>query len=292
MCRQQSGLEIAVRGGGHGVAGHGVVDDGLVVDLRRMNGVQIDPDARIARVGGGATWGDFDRACRFYWLGTTGGRVSTTGVAGLTLGGGSGWLERKFGLTCDSLVSVELVTADGRLLIADETKNPELFWALHGGGGNFGVATALTFRLQRLPVTTLALLFWSMDAGPAVFRAYRDLIEQRAPDELGGAAVYLTGPPEEFVPEQLRGTLIAGVVAVYAGDEAEARDVLAPLLHWLRRGRWSRRCRISSCSRRWTIRPGFAITGPPSICRRCPIRRCRRSASGLRTCRRRHRRSS
>jgi FAD/FMN-containing dehydrogenase len=222
-------LEIAVRGGGHGVAGTGVTDGGLVVDLRRMNSVQIDPEARIARVGGGATWGDVDRACAPYLLATTGGRVSTTGVAGLTLGGGSGWLERKFGLACDALVSVELVTADGRLLIADETRNTELFWALHGGGGNFGIATALTFRLQQLPSTTLALLLWPASAGPAVLRAYRDLIDSGVPEELGGGVIYLTGPPEEFVPAHLQGQLLVGAAAVYAGGEAELRDVFAPL---------------------------------------------------------------
>ncbi|MFI6832829.1 MULTISPECIES: FAD-binding oxidoreductase [unclassified Kribbella] len=222
-------LELAVRGGGHGVAGTGVTEGGLVVDLRRLNDVQIDPEARLARVGGGATWGDFDRACRPYWLATTGGRVSTTGVAGLTLGGGSGWLERKFGLACDALVSVELVTADGRLIIADETKNTELFWALHGGGGNFGVATSMTFKLQPLPAVTLGLLMWPADAGPTVFRAYRDLIEQGAPEELGGGAIYLTGPPEDFVPQHLQGKLTVAVAGVYAGGEPELRDALAPM---------------------------------------------------------------
>ncbi|GAB3811489.1 FAD-binding oxidoreductase [Kribbella italica] len=223
------GLEIAVRGGGHGVAGTGVSDGGLVVDLRRLNTVQVDADARIARVGGGATWGDFDRMCQPYWLGTTGGRVSTTGVAGLTLGGGSGWLERKWGFACDNLVSVELITADGELVIADETRNTELFWALHGGGGNFGAATALTFRLQVLPVVTLALLFWPAEAGPDVVRAYRDLIDGGAPDELGGGVFYLTGPPEEFVPLHLQGEPLVAAGAVYMGDEAETRDVFKPM---------------------------------------------------------------
>jgi FAD/FMN-containing dehydrogenase len=223
------GLEVAVRGGGHGVAGTAVTEGGLVVDLRRMNSVQVDPFARIARVGGGATWGDVDRAGQKYLLATTGGRASTTGVAGLTLGGGSGWLERKFGLACDALVSVELVTADGRLLIADEAKNPELFWALHGGGGNFGVATSLTFHLKQLPTTTLALLMWPASMGPDVLRAYRDLIEQGAPDELGGGVIYLTGPPEEFVPAHLHGELMVGAAAIYAGSEAETREVFAPL---------------------------------------------------------------
>jgi FAD/FMN-containing dehydrogenase len=224
------GLEIAVRGGGHGVAGTAVVEDGLVVDLRRMNSVQIDPSARIARVGGGATWGDLDRACQPYQLATTGGRASTTGVAGLTLGGGSGWLERKLGLASDALVSVELVTADGRLLIADETKNPDLFWALHGGGGNFGIATSLTFRLHELPTTTLALLLWPASRGAEVLRAYRDLFEQGPPDELGGGVLYLTGPPEEFVPAHLHGQPAVAAAAIYAGGEAETREAFAPLL--------------------------------------------------------------
>ncbi|WP_432941059.1 FAD-binding oxidoreductase [Kribbella sp. CA-253562] len=225
----EQGLEIAVRGGGHGVAGTGVSDGGLVVDLRRLNTVQVDADARIARVGGGATWGDFDRMCQPYSLGTTGGRVSTTGVAGLTLGGGSGWLERKWGLACDNLVSVELITADGELVIADETRNTELFWALHGGGGNFGAATALTFRLEVLPVVTLAMLMWPADAGPDVIQAWRNLYEGGAPDELGGGALFLTGPPEDFVPLHLQGEPLVATVAVFMGDEAQTREVFGPM---------------------------------------------------------------
>ncbi|TDO45937.1 FAD/FMN-containing dehydrogenase [Kribbella sp. VKM Ac-2527] len=223
------GLEIAVRGGGHGVAGTALTEGGLVVDVRRMNSVQVDPDARVVRVGGGATWGDLDRACQPYWLATTGGRVSTTGVAGLTLGGGSGWLERKFGLACDNLISVELITAEGELVIADETRNTDLFWALHGGGGNFGVATSLTFRLHSVPVTTLSMLLWPASAGPEVLRAYRDLFEAGAPEELGGGVIYMTGPPEEFVPEHLQGRLLVGAGGVYLGSEEETREVLKPL---------------------------------------------------------------
>jgi FAD/FMN-containing dehydrogenase len=223
------GLRISVRSGGHSVAGNSLVDDGLVVDMRNINDVSVDPDARTARVGGGATWSDFDRAAQPHGLATTGGRVSTTGVAGLTLGGGSGWFERKFGLACDSLISVDLVTADGRLVTASEDENPELFWALHGGGGNFGIATSFEFRLHSLPVTTLALLLFPPDRGPEVVRRYRDFAEQ-APDEVGGGALYLTGPPEEFVPEHLRGQLTLGVGVMYAGGEAEAREVAAPLL--------------------------------------------------------------
>ncbi|MQA75469.1 MAG: FAD-binding protein [Solirubrobacterales bacterium] len=223
-------LEVAIRGGGHSVTGASLTDGGLVVDMRRMNSVSVDAAARTATVQGGAVWGDFDRATQPHGLMSTGGRVSTTGVAGLTLGGGSGWLERKFGFACDSLESVDLVTADGRPVTASESENPELFWALHGGGGNFGVATELVFRLQPLPVVTFALLLWPAADGPEVSRRYRDLMDGGAPEELGGAFAYITGPPEEFVPEHLRGELVSGLVLVYAGGEGEAREAIAPIL--------------------------------------------------------------
>jgi FAD/FMN-containing dehydrogenase len=223
------GLPISVRSGGHSVAGNSLVEDGLVVDMRNMDAVSVDPDARTATVGGGATWSHFDRAAEPHGLATTGGRVSTTGVAGLTLGGGSGWFERKFGLACDNLISVDLVTADGRRVRASEDENPELFWALHGGGGNFGIATSFEFRLHPLPVVTLALNLFPPERGPEVVRRYRDFAEE-APDEVGGGALYLTGPPEEFVPEHMQGQLVLGVGVMYAGGEAEAREAAAPIL--------------------------------------------------------------
>jgi FAD/FMN-containing dehydrogenase len=226
---REQGLPISVRSGGHSVAGNSLVEEGLVVDMRNVNGVSVDPDARTAIVGGGSTWSHFDRAAEPHGLATTGGRVSTTGVAGLTLGGGSGWFERKFGLACDSLISVEVVTADGRQVTASERENPELFWALHGGGGNFGIATSFEFRLHPLPVATLALLLFPPDRGPEVTRRYRDFAEE-APDEVGGGVLYLTGPPEEFVPEHMQGQLALGVGVMYAGGETEARQVAAPLL--------------------------------------------------------------
>ncbi len=226
---QAEGLEIAIRSGGHSVAGASSVEGGLVIDLRRMNAVEVDPDARTATVAGGATWSHLDAATQPHALMTTGGRVSTTGVAGLTLGGGSGWLERRFGLACDNLAEVELVTADGRVVVAGEDQNPELFWALHGGGGNFGIATRLVFRLHALPAATLALLLWPAEGGPEVARVYRDLVESGVPDELGGGAAYLTGPPEEFVPEHLHNQRVAGLIGVFAGGEAELREVLAPI---------------------------------------------------------------
>jgi FAD/FMN-containing dehydrogenase len=223
-------LEIAIRSGGHSVAGASLSDGGLVVDMRNMNRVEVDPQARTATAAGGATWSDFDRATQPHGLMAPGGRVSTTGVAGLTLGGGSTWLERKFGFACDNLISVDLVTADGREVTASEDENPELFWALHGAGGNFGVATKLVFRLNELPAATLALLLWPADAGPELATTYRDLIDAGAPEELGGGLAYITGPPEEFVPAELQGQLTAGVIAVYAGTEAEMRETLAPIL--------------------------------------------------------------
>lgn len=226
---RELGLEIAVRGGGHSVAGMSLTDGGVVIDLRRMNAVTVDPGALTARVAGGATMSDLDRACEPYGLMTTGGRVSTTGVGGFTLSGGSGWLERKFGLACDNLLAVELVTADGSTVRASGNENPELFWALHGGGGNFGVATQFVFQLHPLPAVTLAMLLWRPEAGPEVARAYRDLLE-RAPDEVGGLFGYLTGPPEDFVPPHLVDRLTCVVVFIYAGGEAEAREVLRPLL--------------------------------------------------------------
>jgi FAD/FMN-containing dehydrogenase len=223
------GLEVAVRGGGHGVAGTALADGGLVVDLRRMCGVTVDPSARTATVGGGATMSHLDRACEPYGLATTGGRVSTTGVGGFALGGGTGWLDRRFGLACDNLLSVELVTAAGEPVTASADENPDLFWALHGGGGNFGVATALTFRLHEVAAVTLTLLMWRPeDAEPAV-RAVRDLFEQ-GPDEIGGGILWMTAPEEDFVPADLAGRLVCAAVVVFVGPEAAARDVIAPLL--------------------------------------------------------------
>ncbi|MEU9126500.1 FAD-binding oxidoreductase [Kitasatospora sp. NPDC048540] len=223
------GLELSVRGGGHGVTGAAVAEGGLVVDLRRMNSVQVDPQAGTARVGGGATMADLDRATQPYGLATTGGRASTTGVGGLTLGGGSGWLERRFGLMCDNLLSADLVTADSRRVRADEQQHPELFWALHGGGGNFGVVTSFTFGLHPLPAFAIALLLWPAEAGPEVVRRYRDYLDD-APDEVGGALLYLTAPPEPFVPPDLVGRLAVGILLTYTGGLGQAQPVFEPLL--------------------------------------------------------------
>lgn len=226
---RERGLEIAVRGGGHSVAGMSTTDGGLVVDLRAMNSVDVDTAGGTVRVAGGATMSHLDRALEPHGLAAVGGRVSTTGVGGFTLGGGTGWLDRKYGLACDNLLSVDLVTAGGDLVTASEDQNPELFWALHGGGGNFGVATSMTMRTHDLPSITACLLLWEPAAGEEVLRVYRDLMES-GPDEVGGGAIYLTGPPEEFVPVNLVGNLTLLVLVTWCGPEAEARDFIEPLL--------------------------------------------------------------
>lgn len=222
-------LKIAVRGGGHSVAGMSLNDGGLVVDLRRMHEVTVHPETKTVRVGGGATMSHLDRACQPHGLATTGGRASTTGVGGFVLGGGSGWLDRKFGLAVDNLLGVELVTADGDLLQVSPENHPELFWGLHGGGGNFGVATSMTLQLHELPVMSIAFLLYLPERGPEVVRTYRDVIEA-GPPEASGAALYVTGPPEEFVPPHLVGLLLAGALLTYAGPEEEMRRLAEPLL--------------------------------------------------------------
>jgi FAD/FMN-containing dehydrogenase len=221
------GLEIAVRGGGHSAAGSGTTEGGMVIDLRRMNSVDVDPLRRVARAGGGATWADFDRATAKYGLATTGGRDSCTGVAGVTLGGGSGW---QFGFACDNLLSVDLVTADGLQLTASETENPELFWALHGGGGNFGVVTSLTFKLHPVSNVSTAFLVWPAAAHAEVTRTFRDIFEGDAPPELGGAVLAATVRPTRIAPPELHGQLVTVARAVHTGCERDLVDLIEPLL--------------------------------------------------------------
>ncbi|UUU34956.1 FAD-binding oxidoreductase [Streptomyces sp. CA-210063] len=222
-------LRIAVRGGGHSVAGMALNDNGLVIDLRRMHAVTVHPGSMSVRVEGGATMSHLDRATEPHRLATTGGRASTTGVGGFVLGGGSGWLDRVFGLAVDNLLGVELVTADGQAVRASSEENPDLFWALHGGGGNFGVATALTLRLHELPAFSIALLLYLPERGPEVVRVYRDVIET-GPPEASGGIIYLTAPPDEFVPGHLVGRLACGVLLTYAGTEDDMRKTAQPLL--------------------------------------------------------------
>jgi FAD/FMN-containing dehydrogenase len=223
---REHGLDVAVRAGGHSVAGLSLCDGGLVLDVRAMNDVDVDPDRRIARVGGGATWAELDKASQEHGLATTGGRVSTTGVAGLTLGGGSGWLERKHGLASDNLVAVELVTADGQLVRASETQHPELFWALRGGGGNFGVVTAFEFRLHPVgPEVFGGLVVHPADRGPELLALWRDVM-RTAPEELSLAFVYMKVPEEPDFPESLQGELGAIVVGMHSGPVDEGEKAL------------------------------------------------------------------
>src|SRR5213592_1370629 len=196
-----SGLDISVYCGGHGVTGAAVADGGLVIDLRTMNGVEVDPEAKIARVQGGATWGVIDETTQEHGLAVTGGRVPGTGVAGLALGSGSGWVERKFGLTCDNLLSVEVVTADGEIITASDDEHADLFWGTRGGGGNFGVVTEFEFRLHPVgPIVFAGMILHPRAVAKDLLRFYRDFMEQ-APDEVGGGVAMLTAPPEPFVPE-------------------------------------------------------------------------------------------
>ena len=225
---RENELDLAIRGGGHSVPGFGTADDAVVVDLSGMQGVQVDPGQSTARAEGGTTWGVFNDATHRHGLATTGGVVSTTGVGGLTLGGGIGYLARGVGLSCDNLVSAEVVTADGQVLTASHEENEDLFWALRGGGGNFGVVTAFEFRLH--PVTDVyggPLFFDRADAG-AVLRAYRELVRD-APEELGGFPAWQIAPPLPFIPEERHGEPMLAFVACWAGPTEEGERVLKPL---------------------------------------------------------------
>jgi FAD/FMN-containing dehydrogenase len=225
---RRHGLDIAVRSGGHSVAGMSLCDGGLVIDVRPMKHIEVDPERQFARVGAGCTWGEIDRATQEHGLATTGGRVSSTGVAGLTLGGGSGWLERKYGLACDNLIAVELVTADGTAIVASAQEHPDLFWALHGGGGNFGVATAFTFQLHPVGPQVLAgLLLYPAERGRELLRLLRDVLADAA-DEFGPAVAYLTVPADEELPAHLHGRLVSALVVCHAGPVEEGERVIEP----------------------------------------------------------------
>ena len=226
---REQGLKVAIRGGGHSVAGHAVVDEGIVVDVSPMKGSRVDPQAKTAWAQAGLNWGELDRETQAFGLAVPGGRVPDTGVAGLTLGGGSGWIERKCGFTTDNLISIELVTADGRFVRASHDENPELFWAHRGGGGNFGVVTAFEFRLHDVgPLLQAGMLLFPIDRAVELMRRYREFIG-RAPDEVGGAAAILTAPPEEFVPEDVRGKPVFAVIACYVGPVDASEEAFSPL---------------------------------------------------------------
>ena len=224
------GLPIAIRGGAHNGAGLGSVDDGVVIDLSLMRDVEVDPDARTVRVGGGCTWGEVDAATNEHGLATPSGIISTTGVGGLTLGGGLGHLTRKCGLAIDNLLEAEVVLANGEQVRASADENADLLWALKGGGGNFGVVTSFKFGLHDVGTVIAGPTFWPVESGAEVLRAYRDFLPN-APRELNGFFLFGSVPPGEPFPEELHLRKICGVVWCYAGaDEDAAAAAMAPLL--------------------------------------------------------------
>jgi FAD binding domain len=213
-------LLVSIRGGGHNITGNAVCDGGLMIDLSPMKGIRIDADARTARAEGGVTWREFDQATQDLGLATTGGVVAETGIAGLTLGGGFGFLTRRFGLACDNLISVEIVTANGRLRTASATEHPDLFWGVHGGGGNFGVVTAMTYQLHPVGPTVLGgMIVHGFDRAHDMFRFYREFTSEQ-PDELAVYAGMFTGPD---------GHRAAGMIVCYTGPPDEGERLLAPL---------------------------------------------------------------
>jgi FAD/FMN-containing dehydrogenase len=225
---RENGLDLSVRGGAHSVPGFGTVDGGVVVDLSGMRGVRVDPIAQTARAEGGALWGDLNSATYPFGLATTGGIISTTGVGGLTLGGGIGHLARGMGLSCDNLISADVVTADGRFLVADENQNPDLFWALRGGGGNFGVVTSFEFSLGPVKDVYGGPMFFELEHADTLLRFYREFIKD-APEQLGLFPAFHLAPPLPFIPAERHGQPFLLFVACWSGPVEEGEQVLKPL---------------------------------------------------------------
>jgi FAD/FMN-containing dehydrogenase len=226
---RSEGLDVAVRGGSHSIPGFSTCDEGIVIDLSPMKGITVDVGARTATAGGGVTWGELDAATQEHGLATTGGLVSTTGVAGFTLGGGIGWLMRKYGLACDNLRSAEVLTADGQILTASATENPDLFWGLCGGGGNFGVVTSFELDLHPVgPTVAAGPVFYPGDRAEEIMRFYRDFARE-VPDELSTLVNLITAPPAPFLPEDWHGKKLIGLVGCYSGDPAEGMKTLQPI---------------------------------------------------------------
>jgi FAD/FMN-containing dehydrogenase len=221
---RRAGLDVSVRGGGHNVAGRAVVDGALMIDLEPMKGIYVDRDGRRLRAQGGVLWGELNREAALHGLAVTGGAVSTTGIAGLTLGGGLGWLMSKYGLAADNLTAVELVTADGRVLDVSEESAPDLFWALRGGGGNFGIAASFEYRLHPLSTITGGLIAHPVEAGAEMLRFYRDAVAELSDDLTVFAA--LTHAPDGS------GHKLAGMIVCHAGAPEEAERELAPFKEW------------------------------------------------------------
>jgi FAD/FMN-containing dehydrogenase len=226
---RQHNLLVSVRGGGHNVAGNAICDDGMVIDLSRMKGIHIDLKAKTARAQAGVTLGELDHETQAFGLVVPSGIVTTTGIAGLTLGGGFGYSSRKFGLTIDNLISVDMITAEGEFLTASKTENEDLFWGIRGGGGNFGIVTSFEYQLQPLgPKVLGGMLLHSMENASEFLRFYRDFIAN-APDELTVVPLLRLAPPAPFLPEELHGKPVVGIIALYAGPIEKGISILAPL---------------------------------------------------------------
>ncbi len=226
---KDNGLVVAVRGGGHSFPGLSVCDGGIVIDLSLMKGIRVDPEARTVRAQAGVLLGELDRETQAFGLAVPSGIVTHTGVAGLTLGGGINWLMRKYGLAIDQLLSVDLITAEGEFVKASASENPDLFWGVRGGGGNFGIVTEFEFRLNPVgPIVLAGPIFWPMEESPNVLRFYREWIVE-APDELMTIIIHRKAPPLPFVPQELHGKLVVGVVCCYAGSVEEGEQVVKPL---------------------------------------------------------------
>ena len=228
-CARRHGLLVAIRSGGHSYPGLSVCDSGMVIDLSQMKGIRVDPEARTARAQAGVLLGDMDRETQAFGLAVPAGIVTHTGLAGLTLGGGIGWLERKYGLTVDQLLSVDVVTADGELVRASEEENADLFWGVRGGGGNFGIVTEFEFRLNPVGPTVLAgPIVWAMEDSPKVLRFYREWIKE-VPDELTTIVTHRRMLPVPTIPEELHGKHVVVVGTCYAGPVEDGESVLKPL---------------------------------------------------------------
>jgi hypothetical protein len=221
-------VPVSIRGGGHNAAGLGVCDDGLVIDLAHFNYVRVDPAARTVLAGAGCRWSDVDHATHAFGLAVPSGVIASTGVAGLTLGGGMGHLSRKHGLTIDNLLSVDMVLADGRFVIANAEENSDLFWAVRGGGGNFGVVTSFLFEAHPVDMVCAGPMLWNMEDAPAIMRWYREFITS-APEEMNGFFAFLSVPPGPPFPEELHLRKMCGIVWCYQGSPEQANTILNPL---------------------------------------------------------------
>lgn len=225
---RKDGLALAMRGGGHSVPGFGTADDALVIDLSRMKGIRVDPASMTVRAEGGCTWGDLNHATYGFGTATPGGIISTTGIGGLTLGGGIGYLSRGAGLTLDNLISADLVLADGSFVTASEKGNPELFWAIRGGGGNFGVVTSFEYRLHKVKDVVGGPIFFEVKDAPAVMRAYDKYIAS-APRQLGAFFAWQIAPPLPFIPQNRHGDTLCAMVVCWTGPPDQASKAIAPL---------------------------------------------------------------